>query len=297
MAQSTVAAAVPGPTQTGTLWRAPALAVEKAEDWGRVSVAVFRRGDGASVWRNPRHRIVFSPGSIGPIALSFDGGPTHRFTPPPSTLGFYPAGAEVSVSHGPGRVVQVLQDPALYGDILPDIGGGRDGLSIGPVVNFADPLVVRIARSLACDVGGGPADRLLADALGMALAARLARRFLPLREPPDPAAGGLSRERLRRVLDHIEAHLGEELTLAGLAAVACLSPCHFSRCFKRAVGVGPHRYVARRRIERAREMIRRTEEPIAAIAQALGFADQSHFTNAFRRETGATPARFRASLA
>lgn len=296
MAQA-AAAGDDDPAQAEALWRAPALTVETARDWDRVSVAVFRRGGGASVWRNPRHRIVFSPGPIGPIALSFDGGPTHRFTPLPGTLGFYPAGTEVSVSHGPGEIVQVLQDPSLYRDILPDIGGGGDGLSIGPVVNFADPLVTQIARSLACDVGGGPADRLLADALNMALVARLARRLLPFREAPDPAAGGLSRERLRRVLDHIEAHLGEELALADLAGVACLSPCHFSRCFKRAVGVGPHRYVARRRIERAREMIRRTETPIAAIAQALGFADQSHFTNAFRRETGATPARFRAASA
>jgi AraC family transcriptional regulator len=99
------------------------------------------------------------------------------------------------------------------------------------------------------------------------------------------------------VLDHIEAHLGEELSLAELANIACLSPFHFSRCFKRSVGVGPQRYVTRRRVERARALMRRTDEPLAAIAQALGFADQSHFTQVFRRETGAPPARFRAAVA
>ena len=90
---------------------------------------------------------------------------------------------------------------------------------------------------------------------------------------------------------------GTQLTLAELAGIACLSPFHFSRCFKRAVGVGPRRYLARRRVERARDMIRRTDEPLASIAQTLGFADQSHFTSVFRRETGETPARFRAALA
>ena len=149
---------------------------------------------------------------------------------------------------------------------------------------------------MALEVESGPADRLLVDGLSMALAVQVARRFAPA-QPPDVDGRGLSRERLRRVLDHIEAHLGEAMSLSDLAGVACLSPFHFSRCFKRAVGVGPQRYVLRRRVERARDMIRRTDEPLAAIAQLLGFADQSHFTNVFRRETGATPARFRAALA
>jgi AraC family transcriptional regulator len=137
----------------------------------------------------------------------------------------------------------------------------------------------------------------------MALAARIARRLLSGRPPlpplpdADARAAALTRERLRRVLDHVEAHLGEELTLAELAGIACLSPFHFSRCFKRAVGVGPRRYLARRRVERARDMIRRTDEPLASIALTLGFADQSHFTSVFRRETGETPARFRAARA
>jgi AraC family transcriptional regulator len=278
----------------------PEFAIERARDWGQVSVAVFQRGggDGAGageigVWRNPWHGIVLSPALIGPVAVSFDGGPARRFTPRPGTLGFYPAGAEVSVSHAPGQVIRILQDPALYRGLMWEIGGG--GAEVAPIINFADPLVTQIARTLALEAESGPADRLLVDGLSMALAVQVARRFWPCRPPPDADGRGLSRERLRRVLDHIEAHLGDELSLADLAGVACLSPFHFSRCFKQAVGVGPQRYVLRRRVERARDMIRRTGEPLAAIARLLGFADQSHFTNVFRRETGATPARFRAA--
>lgn len=276
------------------MWEAPRLAIERARDWGQVSVAAFRRGGGEGVWRNPWHRIVLSPASLGPIAQSFAGGPTHRFTPRPGTLGFYPAGVEVTVSHGPGQILQVLQDPLLYRGLTEEIGRGA---AIGPVSAFEDLLVAQIVRTLALEVGSGRADRLLVDSLSMALAVQVARRFAGARVPDDAEARGLSRERLRRVLDHIEARLGEDLSLAELAGVACLSPFHFSRCFKRAVGIGPQRYVAHRRIERAKEMIRTTDEPLAAVAQAMGFADQSHFTNAFRRETGATPARFRAALA
>lgn len=270
-------------------------AIERQRHWGQVSVAVFRRAGGrGGIQREAWHRILLAPSLVGPVALRLGGGPARRVTPLPGTIGFYPAGADAILSHAPGQVIQVLQDPILYRGLMAEIGGGADP-SVEPLINFADPLVAQIARSLALEVEGGPADRLLADALSMALAARVARRFPSWRPPPKARAPGLSRERLRRVLDHVEAHLGAELTLAELAATACLSTFHFSRCFKRAVGVGVQRYVARRRVERARAMLRRTEEPLADIAQRLGFADQSHFTKVFRRETGDTPARFRGS--
>jgi AraC family transcriptional regulator len=101
---------------------------------------------------------------------------------------------------------------------------------------------------------------------------------------------------LKRVSDYIEAHLDDRLTLADLSGVACLSPFHFSRSFKQAVGMGPQRYVMHRRVERAKALIRRTDHPLALIAQEVGFADQSHLTSVFRREIGVTPGNFPAAL-
>jgi len=82
------------------------------------------------------------------------------------------------------------------------------------------------------------------------------------------------------VRDYIETHLDGRLNLTVLAEVDCLSPYHFSRSFKQAVGIGPPRYVMRLRIERAKTLMRRTREPLAAIAQ----------------ETGLTPGRYGAAF-
>ena len=151
--------------------------------------------------------------------------------------------------------------------------------------------------TIANEISGGFVDAILADALNTALAVQVTRRFADQSALMLEPSNGLSRERLKRVRDYIEAHLDNRLTLTDLARVACLSPYHFSRSFKQSIGIGPQRYVIQRRLERAKAMIRRTNQPLAEIAQQVGFADQSHLTSIFRRETGVTPGRYRAALA
>lgn len=111
-----------------------------------------------------------------------------------------------------------------------------------------------------------------------------------------PANKGLSPQRLQRVRDYVEAQLDEDLSLTVLADIACLSPYHFSRSFKEAVGVGPQRYVIQLRLERAKTLLRRTRQSLALIALEVGFGDQSRFTTMFHREMGVTAGRFRAAM-
>jgi AraC family transcriptional regulator len=292
----------PGAAETraapsGVVWRAPGLRVLGSRSWGRVSAATFARGAGESLWRGEQHRLLLVDGEPGPTTVRIDGGRTREFVGSPGALAFYPAGATVRVAlaHGHVEQAQVLLDPAFFRTAAEEAGSGRAGLE--PRIPFQDPLIAGLVRALAREAGGGgPCERLLVDGLSLALAAQLARRLAGPAPPPpvERCETTLSRERLRRVLDHVEAHLGADLTLAELADVACLSPFHFSRCFKQATGVGPRRYVLRRRVERAKELLRRTDQPLVLVAQALGFADQSHFASTFRRETGVTPSRFRA---
>jgi AraC family transcriptional regulator len=157
-------------------------------------------------------------------------------------------------------------------------------------------LVSQIALTIANHIDCGVRDNILADALSAALAVRIVRYYV------DPSAiklapsSGLCRERLQRVREYIAAYLADRSTLTDLAGVACLSPYHFSRSFKLALGIGPQRYVMQRRLERAKTLILRTNEPLAWIAGEAGFADQSHLTSVFRHETGVTPGQFRAAM-
>jgi len=211
-------------------------------------------------------------------------------------IGFGPAGqiARIDVPVAV-RYIQILQSPNIYHNFVDDLVRGG-AVSLESRSNVDDPLASRIALTLAGDLESGFLDHLLADALNTALAVRMIRLFA------DPSAinfapsNGLSRERLKRVCDYIEAHLDDRLTLTEIAGVACLSPYHFSRSFKQAVGVGPQHYVMQRRVERAKTLMRRTDQPLALIAQEAGFTDQSHLTSIFRREIGVTPGRFRAEL-
>jgi AraC-like DNA-binding protein len=116
------------------------------------------------------------------------------------------------------------------------------------------------------------------------------------RQMPAPThRGGLPPGAMRRVHDHVDAHLSESIDLAELSAIAGLSIFHFARQFKLSTGVAPHHYLVRRRIERARDMLVGTELSLSDVAFATGFSDQSHLTRHFRQIVGMTPGQFRRS--
>jgi AraC-like DNA-binding protein len=116
---------------------------------------------------------------------------------------------------------------------------------------------------------------------------------LPRAAPAAPRRGGLPPGTERRVREYVEAHIGNSIALADLAAIAGLSLFHFARQFKQSVGVTPHHYLVQRRVEHAQRMLAHSDLPLSAVAAAAGFADQSHLTRHFRQLHGATPREFR----
>ena len=111
--------------------------------------------------------------------------------------------------------------------------------------------------------------------------------------PPELSRGGLSPTVTRRVCGYIEGHLDEKVRLDELAALAGLSTDHFARAFHQSVGVPPHTFLLRRRLEQVERMLRETHAPLSEIAQATGFSDQSHLARHFRRWAGMSPRQLR----
>lgn len=87
--------------------------------------------------------------------------------------------------------------------------------------------------------------------------------------------------------------LAEPLHVPELASMCRLSPPYFARAFANTVGVAPYAWFLARRIARAQFLLTNSELPLAQIALDCGFTDQAHFTNAFGKATGTTPARWR----
>jgi AraC-like DNA-binding protein len=105
---------------------------------------------------------------------------------------------------------------------------------------------------------------------------------------------------LRRAKDLIDRHFAEPLDVPALAREAYASRAHFVRSFKKAFGETPHRYLVRRRIERAKELLRNTPLSVTEVSLAVGFRSLGSFSAAFRQLVGEAPrvyaSRWRAAV-
>jgi AraC family transcriptional regulator len=145
-----------------------------------------------------------------------------------------------------------------------------------------------LARRLAAEtMSAHPNGPLFWSELGDAMLQRLVADHtsaaqLSSRGTLDPAT-------LNRIRDYVATHLAEPIEVAALADLAGRSPFHFSRLFVRAVGMTPHRYVVRLRLQAAVERIKHGRSGLADIAAETGFSDQSHLSRWIRRVYGAAP--------
>ena len=100
--------------------------------------------------------------------------------------------------------------------------------------------------------------------------------------------------RMLRARDEMDRRYAEPLDVPTLASVTHLSASQFGRLFKQVYGETPHRYLQRRRIERAMTLLRQTDRPITDVAFDVGFASIGTFSSTFARIVGQSPTRFRA---
>lgn len=159
---------------------------------------------------------------------------------------------------------------------------------------FRDPLLERIGLALWGELEQeAPAGKLYAQSAAQMLAVHLLRHYTSegrvIREP----SGRLTQQQMGRVADFVQAHLSQNLTLDLLAQQVGFSAYHFARLFRRTTGETPHQFVIRQRTECALRLLEDPDVSLADVAVASGFADQSHFTQNFKRQLGVTPRAYR----
>lgn len=99
--------------------------------------------------------------------------------------------------------------------------------------------------------------------------------------------------RIKKVIDYIDGHYAEKITLEQLAEIACYSTKHLSKCFCDTTGLPPIRYLNIIRVERAKYLLQNTNEPIGKIMEQCGFSDAAYFSRVFKKILGYSPQVFR----
>jgi AraC family transcriptional regulator len=182
-------------------------------------------------------------------------------------------------------------------ETIEDVAGEFGYLSLGPfrpAILEEDLVLAQLTKAILPSIGRPPsAGNLGLDQFQLVLAAHLLQRYGEMRPRPLVRRGGLAPWQRQRATDLLREHLDGSLRLADLAAECGLSVSHFARSFKASVGVSTLRWLTRLRIERAKDLLRSTREPLVQVALRSGFGDQPGFTRTFRRVVGVSPGRWR----
>jgi AraC-like DNA-binding protein len=201
---------------------------------------------------------------------------------------------ECGHEHGIGdRCVSVHLAPELWDDIVAAVPGARTATFAPPrlpPLPSLEPLIAALAAASR--------DRDAAELEELALA--FAGAVVAAQRGPGRGRRAVNPRVERRISDAVRRIEREALdamsarcSLAALAREAAMSPYHFLRVFRQAVGVTPHQYVLRVRMHRAAVRLRRSDDPVSTIAFDAGFGDLSTFNRRFRRIIGASPTAFR----
>lgn len=121
----------------------------------------------------------------------------------------------------------------------------------------------------------------------------LLTQHCPAAEKKLPERALRAGERIKTMLQYIQRHYGEPLTLADIARSAAVSENECLRCFRRMVGASPIRYLKQLRIQKAAVLLRTTDQKISEIGAACGFQEMSYFARTFRSLKGCTPGAYR----
>lgn len=285
---------------------APLLYLSSAEaGWKGLVAEAFHEPKELEGWIEPAQSdislVLFAGGAMHIEGRQVGGGPwtgrdIHHGELILSVAGGLPYEVRwKSLTPAPTQTLHLHLSTTLFARTAQEIAGadpsclklvGRSGLR--------DPLLAQIGLALWRELEQpGPGGELYVQTAAQMLAVHLLREYTAVGDAIKDPAQGLTHQQTRRVLDYMQAHLDQTLSLEELAQQTGYTPYHFTRLFRRATGASPHQFVLRLRIEHAQRLLAETSLPLAEIAVACGFAHQSHLTQVFKRHCGLTPRAYR----
>ena len=206
---------------------------------------------------------------------------------------------EINISAPLDDILHIYLPPQRFSglaDLYGDHGIRAD--SIRYLSDLRDPLIQQLGLAIRDELTHETsAGRMLVETAALALTARLAQAYSHDRsQPPVTALVRDCPERIRRAIEFMHENIDREISVAQLADVACLSPFHFARMFKRVTGQTPHGFVSAMRFELARKLLADRDLALVTIAHRVGFSSQAAFTTAFKRTAGSSPGAYRRRL-
>jgi AraC family transcriptional regulator len=193
------------------------------------------------------------------------------------------------------KFLLVSFDSSLFKKVADDvIIGSYRNIEIIPQRGVCDRQILHLGMALKTELQAGcPSGKLYGESVAIALAAHLLKTYSGKRQLNSELEVNLSEYQLRQIIDYIYDNLALELTLIELASLVNMSSYSFCRWFKRLMGISPHQYVIKCRIERAKFLLSYSQFPIIEIALQVGCSSQSNFTTIFRKYVGITPKAYR----
>lgn len=280
----------PGRHHNGVVPEAKALLARSSRSrWGLAVERVHTGTGEVRLTPSTAHRLRLHLGR--PVTGTCSQGQPFHYTR--GDLDLLPAGYDdVCVQESSTTSLVVELSPSLLHGAAEDLGLPRARAQLEPRHQLRDKQLELIALALEAESAAGhPSGALYSESLGLALSARL----LGVATNEEPRSRrGLSPKQRAQLVDFIEAHLDQTLSLQRLARVSGTSASHLKTLFKRSMGVSVHAYVVQRRVARARQLLLKGELPSSQVAFESGFSHQSHMARCVRRLLGVSPSELRA---
>lgn len=159
------------------------------------------------------------------------------------------------------------------------------------------PQIEQLAMMLRSELHRGQdgMGQLYVDSLANALMVNVLRDYSITKPQIAIYEGGLSDRSLFQAIEYIDHHLSQSIKLEDLATHLGISKFHFSRLFKKSMGVSPHQYVMQQRIELAKQLLVKADMSISDVAMMCGFNSHAHLGKYFHKIVGMTPKAYRQS--